>query len=177
MLYCNRVICTCKYICFWCSFCPGTYAWFFFFLAFGKVLDFFSSSSKINLFCHTGGRLLAVEAEVWGSDVQLHWMLEPGSRGLSQRAAPAWPAVYWCSGGMLLAAAGGFTVGSMLRQKVLQLSFASVTKMARSWGKQKLTFTYNLVVDQGAIRRWAFTQLAIKSQCQWDSVCIASVVV
>lgn len=86
-------------------------------------------------------------------------------------------AVCWCSGGMLLAAAGGFTVGSMLRQKALQLSFASVTKMARSWGKQKLTFTYNLVVDQGAIRRWAFTQLAIKSQCQWDSVCIASVVV
>lgn len=43
-----------------------------FFLAFEKVLDFFSFSSKINLFCHTGGRLLAVEAEVRGSDMQLH---------------------------------------------------------------------------------------------------------
>lgn len=35
-----------------------------FFLAFEKALDFFSSPNKINLFCHTGVRLLAVEAEV-----------------------------------------------------------------------------------------------------------------
>lgn len=105
------------------------------------------------------------------------WSLEAEACRRGQHLPGGLWAVCWCSGGMLLAAAGGFTVGNMLRQKVLQLSFASVTKMARSWGKQKLTFTYNLVVDQGAIRRWAFTQLAIKSQCQWDSVCIASVVV
>lgn len=35
-----------------------------FFLASERVLDFFSSPNKINLFCHTGVRLLAVEAEV-----------------------------------------------------------------------------------------------------------------
>lgn len=59
MLSCNRVVTNT-----FASYLALTQEPDVFFLAFEKVLDFFSSTNKINLFHHTGVRLLAAEAEV-----------------------------------------------------------------------------------------------------------------